>query len=97
MISAVTKSADDTREMGAQLASLALPGDVVLLSGDLGAGKTTFTQGFGRGLGVDEPVEGRLVDVAVRAALGTGAGIRVVPPGAAGPTDGMGAVLRWSA
>ena len=56
MISAVTKSADDTREMGAQLASLALPGDVVLLSGDLGAGKTTFTQGFGRGLGVDEPV-----------------------------------------
>ena len=50
-----------------------------------------------RGLGVDEPVEGRLVDVAVRAALGTGAGIRVVPPGAAGPTGGMGAILRWSA
>jgi hypothetical protein len=49
-----------------------------------------------RGLGVDDPVEGRLVDVAVRAALGTGAGIRVVPPGA-GPSDGLGAILRWSA
>jgi hypothetical protein len=48
-----------------------------------------------RGLGVDEPVEGRLVDVAVRAALGTGAGIRVVQPGA-GVSGGLGAVLRWS-
>jgi hypothetical protein len=48
-----------------------------------------------RGLGVDEPVEGRLVDVAVRAALGTGAGIRVVQPGA-GVNGGLGAILRWS-
>ena len=45
-------------------------------------------------LGVDEPVEAPLVDVAVRAALGTGAGIRVVPAGQA-PTDGRGAILRW--
>jgi hypothetical protein len=49
-----------------------------------------------RGLGVDEPVEGRLVDVAVRAALGTGAGIRVVEYGA-GLDGGIGAILRWSA
>lgn len=49
-----------------------------------------------RGLGVDDPVEGRLVDVAVRAALGTGAGIRVVQPGAS-PSGGLGAILRWSA
>ncbi len=48
-----------------------------------------------RGLGVDEPVEGRLVDVAVRAALGTGAGIRVVEAGA-GLEGGIGAILRWS-
>ena len=49
-----------------------------------------------RGLGVDEPVEGRLVDVAVRAALGTGATIRVIEGGAA-VDGGMGAILRWSA
>jgi len=48
-----------------------------------------------RDLGVDEPIEGRLVDVAVRAALGTGAGIRVVEAGAA-LEGGMGAILRWS-
>ncbi|MDQ3898566.1 MAG: hypothetical protein M3326_15200 [Actinomycetota bacterium] len=48
-----------------------------------------------RGLGVEEPSDGRLVDVAVRAALGTGAGIRIVEPGA-GLDGGMGAILRWS-
>ncbi|HSH58294.1 MAG TPA: tRNA (adenosine(37)-N6)-threonylcarbamoyltransferase complex ATPase subunit type 1 TsaE [Acidimicrobiales bacterium] len=56
MITAFTKSADDTRELGASLASLVVAGDVVLLSGDLGAGKTTFTQGFGRGLGVRDEI-----------------------------------------
>ncbi|HEX2118010.1 MAG TPA: Vms1/Ankzf1 family peptidyl-tRNA hydrolase [Acidimicrobiales bacterium] len=48
-----------------------------------------------RGLGVEDPADGRLVDVAVRAALGTGAGIRIVEPGA-GVDGGMGAILRWS-
>ncbi|HTJ76475.1 MAG TPA: Vms1/Ankzf1 family peptidyl-tRNA hydrolase [Acidimicrobiales bacterium] len=48
-----------------------------------------------RGMGVYAPIEGRLVDVAMRAALGTGAGIRVVEPGA-GLDGGMGAILRWS-
>jgi hypothetical protein len=48
-----------------------------------------------KALGVDEPAEGRLVDVAVRAALGTGAGIRVVGAGA-GLDGGIGAILRWS-
>ncbi len=56
MITALTKSADDTRDVGAALAALALPGDVILLSGDLGAGKTTLAQGFGRGLGVEDTV-----------------------------------------
>ncbi|MGH9152098.1 MAG: tRNA (adenosine(37)-N6)-threonylcarbamoyltransferase complex ATPase subunit type 1 TsaE [Acidimicrobiales bacterium] len=56
MITVVTKSAEDTREMGAVLAALARRGDVVLLSGDLGAGKTTLVQGFARGLGITEPV-----------------------------------------
>ena len=39
------------RDLGAQLAGLLEPGDVVIASGDLGAGKTTLTQGIGRGLG----------------------------------------------
>ena len=55
-IAAATKSAEDTRELGTVLAGLAKPGDVVLLSGDLGAGKTTLAQGFARGLRIDEPV-----------------------------------------
>ena len=53
---AATKSVDDTRELAASLAPLAKAGDVVLLAGELGAGKTAFTQGFGRGLGVGETI-----------------------------------------
>jgi len=56
VIEAVTKSADDTRELGAALTVVLTPGDVVLLAGDLGAGKTTLTQGLARGLGIDEQV-----------------------------------------
>jgi peptide subunit release factor 1 (eRF1) len=47
-----------------------------------------------RDLGVADPRSGRLVDVALRAALGTGAGVWIVPS-AGGPRDGIGAVLRW--
>jgi tRNA threonylcarbamoyladenosine biosynthesis protein TsaE len=56
MIEAATKSADDTRELAAALAPLAKGGDIVLLAGELGAGKTTFTQGFGKALGIDEQI-----------------------------------------
>jgi len=48
----VTRSADDSRAVGESIAGLAQPGDVVLLTGDLGAGKTTLTQGIATGLGV---------------------------------------------
>jgi tRNA threonylcarbamoyladenosine biosynthesis protein TsaE len=47
-----TSSADETRELGRRLARLLRAGDVVVLSGDLGAGKTTLAQGIGAGLGV---------------------------------------------
>jgi tRNA threonylcarbamoyladenosine biosynthesis protein TsaE len=49
-------SADATKKAGEEFARLLRPGDIVLLAGQLGAGKTTFTQGVGRGLGVTERI-----------------------------------------
>ena len=49
-----TNSPEDTRRLGERLAEHLRPGHVVLLSGDLGSGKTTLAQGICRGLGVDE-------------------------------------------
>ena len=43
---------DDTREFGRRLAAVLRPGDLVLLAGPLGAGKTALVQGIGAGLGV---------------------------------------------
>jgi len=48
----VAATADDTHAVGRRLAGLLRAGDLVVLSGDLGAGKTTFTQGLGEGLQV---------------------------------------------
>lgn len=56
MIKAATTSVDDTRDLAAEVAALAAPGDLIVLAGDLGTGKTAFAQGFARGLGVEEPV-----------------------------------------
>jgi len=51
-----TETADKTREVGEALASMLQPRDTVVLTGDLGAGKTTLVQGIGRGLGVEDHV-----------------------------------------
>lgn len=46
----VSHSVEDTQELARRMAQAAQPGDVILLVGDLGAGKTHFTQGFASGL-----------------------------------------------
>ncbi len=49
-------SANDTFDIGKEIALEAKPGQVYCLYGDLGTGKTVFSQGFGAGLGIKEPV-----------------------------------------
>jgi tRNA threonylcarbamoyladenosine biosynthesis protein TsaE len=51
-----TSSPEETRAVGRSVAAFLGPRDVVSLTGDLGAGKTTFVQGAAEGLGVAEPV-----------------------------------------
>jgi tRNA threonylcarbamoyladenosine biosynthesis protein TsaE len=51
-----TTTASQTAELAGRLASLARPGDLVLVSGELGTGKTVFAQGFAGGLGIQGPV-----------------------------------------
>lgn len=49
-------SADETRALASRLAAVALPGDLLALTGDLGAGKTQFAKGFATGLGIEATV-----------------------------------------
>lgn len=51
-----TTSAAQTQELAAAMAALAQAGDLMVLAGEMGAGKTAFTQGFARGLGITEAV-----------------------------------------
>ncbi len=52
----MSKSSEETMALGMKLAALLNAGDVVLLEGDLGAGKTTLTKGIARGLNISEKV-----------------------------------------
>lgn len=50
-------NSEDTFRAGFVLGQQSGPGDVYCLEGDLGVGKTVFTQGFAKGLGIEEPVQ----------------------------------------
>ncbi len=52
----MSRSPADTQELARRLGLLVTAGDILLLGGDLGAGKTTFTQGLARAIGVTETV-----------------------------------------
>ena len=56
MITLRTTTVEETKAVAASLASLARPGDLIVLAGEMGAGKTAFAQGFAAGLGIAEPV-----------------------------------------
>ena len=55
-MTARTATAGETQALAARVAELCQVGDLLVLAGDLGAGKTAFTQGFGRALGVTDPI-----------------------------------------
>ena len=56
MITLRTTSVDETKAVAAALADVVRPGDLILLAGEMGAGKTAFAQGFAAGLGVLDTV-----------------------------------------
>lgn len=51
-----TNSPEETAQIGFELAKQASPGELFTLVGDLGVGKTVFTQGFADGMEIDEPI-----------------------------------------
>jgi len=56
MLDLRSHSPDDTAAIAGVIAGLTRAGDIVILAGEMGAGKTAFAQGFGRALGIDEAI-----------------------------------------
>lgn len=51
-----SQSEKETLDIGISLGQACRPGDILLLEGDLGVGKTVFSKGVGKGLGIEEPI-----------------------------------------
>ena len=64
----------DTHAIAAAVAALCRPGDLIVLSGELGAGKTAFAKGFGAALGVTEPITSPTFTLVHTYELGAGLG-----------------------
>jgi tRNA threonylcarbamoyladenosine biosynthesis protein TsaE len=80
-------TADQMRELGRRLASALTAGDLVILSGGLGAGKTTLTKGIGDGLGVRGPITSPTFVIArVHPPIRSAAAPTASPATAAAPT-----------
>lgn len=73
-----TRSAQETERLGAELAATLVAGDVVLILGEMGAGKTTFVRGAARELGVTAPVTSPTFTIGQRYAVEAGGPVRTV-------------------
>ena len=82
-----TGSARDTQALGVALARGLRPGDVVLLAGDLGAGKTTLAQGIGAGLGVADHVTSPTFTLVRSYPCATATATATEPPTVTGTVD----------
>ncbi len=74
MLELRASSLADTHAIAAALATLCRPGDVIVLSGEMGAGKTAFAKGFGSSLGVTEPITSPTFTLVHTYDLGAGSG-----------------------
>ena len=56
MVCVISRKPEETEYIGKRIAKFLKPGDIISLNGDLGAGKTVFSQGIAKGLGIEESI-----------------------------------------